>query len=104
MDSHADNSIRARARSAKRHPHPPDGKPATESPRPGSTDLLLQLNETRSMLAVATLALDEIADPHRTDVSETCGTGDVATVLRLGISLLKQASDTLDACGRGDAP
>jgi hypothetical protein len=56
------------------------------------------------MLAVATLALDEIADPHRTDVSETCGTGDVATVLRLGISLLKQASDTLDACGRGDAP
>jgi hypothetical protein len=88
MDSRAHNSIRAQARSAKRYTHLPGGGPATETPQTGTTDLLLRLNETRSMLAVATLALDEIADPHRTDVLETCGTGDVATVLRLGIALL----------------
>jgi hypothetical protein len=104
MGSRAPDSIRARARSAKRYPTHRGKNHPTETPQPQPGDLAVRLHETRSILAVATMALDEIADPHRMDVTETCGTGDVANVLRLGIGLLNEARDALDASSREDVP
>jgi hypothetical protein len=102
MGSRARNSTRAPARSAKRRPKPRDESPAAEQSEP--TDVLTQLQETHSILAVAARALDEISDPHWLDAKEPCGTEDVAVIVRLGIQKLDEAREALDLGPAGDAP
>lgn len=96
MGSRARNSTRASARSAKRPARPRDEEAAE---RPEQAALLTELQETRSILAVAAQALDETADPHRLDARDTCATEDVAVVVRLGIQRLDATREALDIGG-----
>jgi hypothetical protein len=100
MGSRARNSTRAPARSAKRSRKSGDEPPAAE--QPDSADVLTQLQETRSILAVAARALDEISDPHWLDAEEPGGAEDVAVIVRLGIQKLDSAREALDLGHAGD--
>jgi hypothetical protein len=66
--------------------------------------VLTQLQETRSILAVAARALDEISDPHWMDAKEPCGSEDVAVIVRLGIQKLDEAREALDLGPAGETP
>jgi hypothetical protein len=56
-----------------------------------------QLQDARSVLAVAVRALDECIDPSQVDVQEEFDASDVAVVVRMGIAQLNRARETLDA-------
>lgn len=96
MGSRARNSIRAGVRSAKRFPKPRGREPPIEAAKQEPPDVLIHLHETRSILLVAARALDELADPHWLDGADTCGTEDVAVIVRLGIQKLEEAHKALD--------
>jgi hypothetical protein len=55
-----------------------------------------QLQQVRSLFAVAALALDEVTDPAQLDEPAECDAMDVAVVIRLGIAQLNRARQALD--------
>ena len=86
-------STRGRGGSAKK-PATPRKETVASVPL---ADVLIQLQETRSILAVAVRALDEIEDPRRADAPEECASNDVSVVLRVGIERLRRAHEALDS-------
>lgn len=63
MGSRARNSIRARVHSAKRFPRSRGRELPIEAAKQEPDDVMTHLHETRSIVLVATRALDELADP-----------------------------------------
>lgn len=55
-----------------------------------------QLQDARSVLAVAVRALDECIDPSQVDVQEEYDASDIAVVVRIGIAQLNRARELLD--------
>jgi hypothetical protein len=76
----------------------PSETAATRPPSAGTdpfNDVLLQLGEATSILAVAFCAMQELEDPHRPE-EPACAYEDINLVLEVGLDVLREAREALD--------
>ncbi len=69
-------------------------RPPSDGPDPFN-DVLLQIGEATSILAVAFCAMQELEDPHRPE-EPACFHEDITVVLEVGLEALHEARQALD--------
>ncbi len=99
MGSRKRDSTRRKGHPRQRHESKP---PPQEADRHGAAEMAQvqdQFGDARSLLAVATLAMDSIEEgsPHRGELAGHCAPSDVTTLLTIALVQLEAAISSLDS-------